>query len=138
MKRQVRISHQGPNQATVEVDGRDLAHHIQGYSISADYESGPRLWISFSPSILPEFDGPAEVEISEDLRDALVFLGWRPPTEGDVAEREISTLGGPERVFLRSDGTYRTEPWHTPVPPQETLNYEGSERWTGGDRKDAP
>jgi hypothetical protein len=134
MRRQVKIRHQGPSSATVEVDGRDLAPDIQAYSLTADAEYGPRLWISFSPAVLPEFDGPAELEVSEDLQEALVFLGWSPPATGEVTEQEISTLGGPERVFLRSDGTYRTEPWHTP----DTVGHEGSDRWAGGDRKDAP
>ncbi len=35
-------------------------------------------------------------------------------TEEEVTEREVTALSESERIFLRSDGTYRTEPWHTP------------------------
>ena len=111
-----RITHQGQHTAVIEVDGRDLASLVAGYNLHADYEEGPQLVLIFSAAVLPEFDGPAEVQVTEDLREALLHLGWRPPPPPEMEEHEISTLGGPERVFLRSDGTYRTEPWHVPEP----------------------
>lgn len=118
MIKPVRIRSTSPHSAVIEVDGKDIAPMVNAYRLAADLDETV-LWLSFSPAVLPEFDGPAEVEISEDLHEALVELGWTPPAKGEVAEWEISTLGGPERVFLRSDGTYRKEPWHVPVPPDE-------------------
>jgi hypothetical protein len=71
-----------------------------------------------------------DAEVGEPIRLTVTLF---QQSEDDVTEREISVLDHPERVFLRSDGTWRTEPWHT---PDETLNHPGSDRWTGGDRKD--
>jgi hypothetical protein len=129
----VKISHTGPFTAKVEVDGRDLANLISAYHLTANVEDGPILVLQFSPAVLPEFDGPAEVQVTEDLHEALTFLGWVPPTDAEVTEYEVSTLGAPHRLFLRSNGTYRSEPWHE---PDLNLNHAGSDRWTGGDRKD--
>lgn len=137
MIKPVKIRSTSPHSAVIEVDGKDIAPMVNAFRLAADLDE-TALWISFSMAVLPEFDGPAEVEISEDLHEALVHLGWTPPAKGEVGEWEISTLGGPERVFLRSDGTYRKEPWHVPTPPDVTVGHEGSDRWTGGDRKDEP
>lgn len=114
--RNVKIKHTGMHQATVEVDGVDMANIISSYHLHADSEDGPVLVLQFSPAILPEFDGPAELEVTEDLHEALVHLGWAPPPGPDVVEHEVTQLTDPHRVFLRSDGTYRTEPWHVPEP----------------------
>jgi hypothetical protein len=55
-----------------------------------------------SISVLGEVNEPIQITVTLFQRD-----------ETDLSEREISVLGEQERVFLRSDGTYRTEPWHT-------------------------
>lgn len=102
--------------AEVMVNGVDMAGIVSAYHVHADHEDGPQVVLQFSAAVLPEFDGHAELQVTEDLHEALVHLGWRPPPAPEVEECEISTLGGPERVFLRTDGTYRTEPWHVPEP----------------------
>jgi hypothetical protein len=72
-------------------------------------------------------------EVGQPIRLS-VDLYWQ--TEGLVTvEHEITTLDQPDRSFLSPDGTVRREPRTVNVPP---LNHDGSDRWTGGDRKDAP
>jgi hypothetical protein len=85
MNRAVKIKQVNMHSAVVEVDGKDIAPLINAYSLSAQADGdGASLWVSFSPAVLPEFDGPAEVEISEDLHEALVSLGWTPPAKEDA------------------------------------------------------
>jgi len=110
----VRINQKDHYSAEILVNGHDMASMVSAYHVHADHEDGPQVTLQFAGNVLPEFDGPAEVRVTEDLREALVHLGWREPSGPDVTEREITALGDDNRVFLRSDGTYRTEPWYAP------------------------
>lgn len=115
----VKINHVSLANATIEVDGRNIAEHVTEYELKASFRDGPRLTVHFTPALLPEWDGLTEVEVSEELAAVLVLFGWQPPVKGEVTEAEITALNSPHRVFLRSDGTYRTEPWHIPVRAPE-------------------
>lgn len=114
----IHINQKDQYSAEVMVNGRDLAGILAGYHVRADRESGPQVVLQFSSGILPEFEGLAEVVVAEDLREALVHLGWREPSGPDVTEREVTALGHEDRLILRSDGTYRTEPWHASREPE--------------------
>ncbi len=50
-------------------------------------------------------------EVGQPIRISVTLF---QQSDEDVSEHEITALNSAERVFLRSDGTYRTEPWHTP------------------------
>lgn len=119
MNHKVKINHPNMNNAEIIVDGHDIAPLIKGYTLTAAVREGARLQVDFTPVLMPEWDGLAEIEIPEELAAVLVLFGWQPPVKGEVTEWEISTMGGPERLFLRSDGTYRTEPWHVPDEPTQ-------------------
>ncbi len=77
--------HNAQGDSEILIDGVDHAHMIDQYQIGYSADDGPVLWISFSPAVLPEFDGEAELVLSEDLSAALVALGWTPPAKGKVA-----------------------------------------------------
>ncbi len=74
--------HNKQGDSEILIDGVDHAHLIDQYEFGASIDEVPKLWISFSPAVLPEFDGEAELVISEDLHDALRNLGWTPPSKG--------------------------------------------------------
>jgi hypothetical protein len=121
----VTIRQTGIHSAEIMVNGVDLASLVSAYHIHADQGDGPQVVLQFSAAVLPEFDSPAELLVTEDLAEALLHLGWRPPPAPDVTEREVTTLGEAERVFIRSDGTYRTEPWHVPEPETKSAGQPG-------------
>jgi hypothetical protein len=115
----VKITQLGTSRAVVEVNGRDMAPWISAYHVHADVEDGPQVVLQFSGAVLPEFDGPAEVQVTPDLHEALIHLGWTPPAPAEeVTEREVSAHGDPQRTFIRSDGTRRYEDWPGPIPTQ--------------------
>lgn len=121
----VKINQLGMRHAEIIVDGLDIARHVAAYTLTADVRNPAVFTVEFTPDLMPEWDGLAEVRISEELAAVLVLFGWQPPVTGEVTETEITALGQPNRVFLRSDGTYRTEPWHVPEPHTHRASCHG-------------
>lgn len=119
MMRKVKINQINMSNAEIVIDGHDIAPLVSGYTLTAAVREGARLQVDFTPILMPEWDGLAEIQIPEELAAVLVLFGWQPPVTGEVTETEITALGQPHRVFLRSDGTYRTEPWHVPAADEE-------------------
>jgi hypothetical protein len=75
-------------------------------------------------------------EVGQPIRITVTLF---QQSDEDVTEHEITALNSAERVFLRSDGTYRTEPWHTPdrtdpryQPPGEYSRDTPLQDWNAG------
>lgn len=75
----VHIEHHG-RRGTILVDEQDISTAVQGYTITGRVGRPPevKLDVLTTKTVL---DGTAIVTISDTTRDALIALGWTPPTE---------------------------------------------------------
>jgi hypothetical protein len=107
----IKIKQLSLNSAEVVINGVDMARIVSAYHVHADMQDGPQVVIQFAATVLPEFDGPADVQVTQELHEALIHLGWTAPRAPERVENEITTLNDPHRTYLAADGTVRTVPW---------------------------
>lgn len=65
--------------AEIELDGHRVEHLARAFRLDAALGDITRLHVDFGLTKGAEFDGDVVVELSQDLRDLLQRLGWRPP-----------------------------------------------------------
>lgn len=77
--KRIRIGELGPDHAVIEVDGVDVAGAVQSFSLTASVGNAPRLTLELS-ALPAECDAIGLVRLAQHQHDALVSLGWTPPT----------------------------------------------------------
>jgi hypothetical protein len=91
MRRQVKIVHHGIGNATIEVDGREIQNVVRGYAVFAESpQDWPTVTLDISGAGFPVFEGQAEVGVTQEVGDALVALGWKPPEDTDLIPPEMA------------------------------------------------
>ena len=68
----------------VRIDG-NLLDCVRGFTLSADVDTVPRLELDLLMFEDTPLSGEAEVIVPQSTHDALVALGWTPPTEGGAS-----------------------------------------------------
>jgi len=72
----------GPGQAHVEVNGHDISTALRGLSLELSVGNLPKVELDLCVVDVTDFAmTEVQLHIPDDVRDALVKLGWTPPPE---------------------------------------------------------
>lgn len=74
----LKLGPSGPG-VSVEVDGHELAQSVRGLRVTASVHDLPRLELDLVEHEIV-VEGEMRVEIPPKTREALIALGWTPPT----------------------------------------------------------
>jgi len=76
---QVRITTRAPHDATIEIDGRDVAPQCRAFTLTSDVHDGTTLTLDVGIHRGAQYHGDAIVRVSPENEQLLVELGWTPP-----------------------------------------------------------
>jgi len=84
----VKIHHKGLGDATIHVDGKDIARHVRGYAVYVENPNDkPTVVLSLGGALAPDTElDDAVVMIHEEQAALLERLGWTRPDVEDPTE----------------------------------------------------
>jgi hypothetical protein len=83
--RYVRMKVDSMGRGRIEVDGVDLSGEVSGVEFSSGvgrYAQTSALTVKFAVAAM-DLEGEMTVEVEQDMREALIALGWTPPSAAD-------------------------------------------------------